>query len=147
LAARSRGVEAKVVANWVTGELFRLLRAGNVEITACQVTPDRLAELIALVSGNVVTMATGKQVLQAIFATGRAASDIVWEQGLGQIVDEGSLAEVIEEVIAANPGPVGEYKRGKKTVLRFLVGRVMRLTGGKANPVLAADLLAKRLRD
>jgi aspartyl-tRNA(Asn)/glutamyl-tRNA(Gln) amidotransferase subunit B len=107
-AARSRGVEAKVVANWVTGELFRLLRTGNVEITASRVTPDRLAELIAQVSGNVITMATGKQVLQAMFSTGRAASDIVSEQGLAQIADMGGLAKVIEEVIAANPGPVAD---------------------------------------
>lgn len=145
-AARPRGVGAKVVANWITGELFRLLRTNNVEITANQVTPDGLAELIDLVSSNAITMATGKQVLQIMFTTGKAAGEIVSEQGLAQIADTGSLAQAVDEVIAANPGPVAAYKGGKDSVLRFLVGQVMRVTRGKADPVLAAKLLENRLR-
>ena len=143
--AQPCGIGAKVVANWVTGELFRLLRAANVEITASQVSPERLVELIAQVSSNVITMATGKQVLQAMFDTGEAASDVVSEQGLGQIADTDRLAKVIEEVITANPGPVAQYRGGKETVLRFLVGQVMKSTKGKADPVLTADLLRSRL--
>ncbi len=142
---RPVGVEAKAIANWITGELFRLLHAANVEITAIKVSPAQFVELIALVKEKAVTMNTGKQILEIMFDTGKAASDIVAEEGLGQIVDADRLSPIVDEVISANPDAVAQYKAGKDAVLRFFVGQVMRATRGKAEPNLAANLLKQKL--
>ena len=143
--AQPRGIAPKVIANWITGELFHLLRASNLEITAIKIPPQRLVELVALVKDNMITMTTGKRVLQVMFDTDKAASDIVAEEGLAQIADADKLSPIVDEVISTNPDAVAQYKRGKDTVLRFLVGQVMRATWGKADPNLAADLLKEKL--
>jgi aspartyl-tRNA(Asn)/glutamyl-tRNA(Gln) amidotransferase subunit B len=145
--ARHRGISSKAIANWVTSELFRLLHASNLEIRAVKIPPEQLVELIALVKDKVITMTTGKHVLQVMFDSGRAASDIVAEEELAQIADKDRLSPIVDEVISTNPDAVTQYKGGKDTVLRFLVGQVMRATRGKADPNLAADLLKRRLSD
>jgi len=122
-----------------------LLHAANVEITAIKVSPAQFVELIALVKEKAVTMNTGKQILEIMFDTGKAASDIVAEEGLGQIVDADRLSPIVDEVISANPDAVAQYKAGKDAVLRFFVGQVMRATRGKADPNLAANLLKQKL--
>jgi len=143
--AQPRGIAPKAIANWITGELFRLLHASNLEITAIKIPPERLVELVALVKDNVITMTTGKRVLQVMFDTDKAASDIVAKEGLAQIADTDKLSPIVDEVISTNPDAVAQYKGGKDTVLRFLVGQVMRATRGKADPNLAADLLKEKL--
>jgi aspartyl-tRNA(Asn)/glutamyl-tRNA(Gln) amidotransferase subunit B len=105
-----------------------------------------LAELIALVETGVVTGSVGKRVLETMFDTGQAAREIVDQEGLSQISDTEQLSPVIDQVIDANPDAVAQYKAGKETVLRFLVGQLMKATRGKANPELAANLLQERLR-
>jgi len=144
-AARSRGIEPKAIANWITGELFRLLHVTNLDITTIKVSPEQLVEIVALVNGNVVTMTTGKHVLEVMFNTGKAASDIVAGEGLAQIADAERLSPIVDQVILANPDAVAQYKGGKSAVLRFLVGQVMTATRGKADPNVAADLLKRKL--
>ncbi len=143
--ARRKGMTPKPVANWITGELFRLLNDNNLDITAIKVAPAQLAEVIALVEDKVITMTTGKHVLRTMFDTGRAARDIVEEEGLAQITGEDQLAPIVDQVIATNAEAVAQYKRGKDTVLRFLVGQVMRATRGKADPKVATDMLKQKL--
>jgi aspartyl-tRNA(Asn)/glutamyl-tRNA(Gln) amidotransferase subunit B len=145
--ARHRGISSKAIANWVTSELFRLLHASNLEITAVKIPPEQLVELIALVKDKVITMTTGKHVLQVMFDSGGAASDIVAEEELAQIADKDRLSPIVDEVISTNPDAITQYKGGKDTVLRFLVGQVMRATRGKADPNLVADLLKRKLSD
>lgn len=144
-AAQPVGIDAKTIANWIAGELFRLLHDGNLEITAVRVSPDQLVQLIALLQEGRVTMSTAKHVLDVMFSTGKAAQEIVAEEGLAQISDEGRLSAIVDEVIATQVDAVAQYKAGKVTVLRFLVGQVMRITGGKADPNLTADLLQRKL--
>jgi len=144
-AAQRKGITSKAIANWITGELFRLLHAHNLEITAIKIPPEQLVELVALVKDNAITMTTGKHVLNVMFDTGKTASEIVAEEGLAQISDADRLSPIVDKVISANPDAVAQYKRGKGTVLRFLVGQVMRATRGKADPNLAADLLKGKL--
>ncbi|MGB9879744.1 MAG: Asp-tRNA(Asn)/Glu-tRNA(Gln) amidotransferase subunit GatB, partial [Anaerolineae bacterium] len=143
--AKAKGIQPKAIANWITSELFRLLRATGVEPTAIRVPPAQLVELIALLHENRITMTSAKHVLEVMFHTGKPAQDIVAEEGLLQIADADQIAPIVEEVIRANPEAVAQYKRGKETVLRFLVGQVMRATKGKADPNVTAELIRKKL--
>lgn len=137
---------AKTVANWITGELFRLLKAMDTGIETVKITPEVLAELLTLVEKGAINISIAKDVFAAMFETGRSASQIVKEKGLVQISDAEELLRIVEQVIADNPGPVAEYLAGKEPVLRFLVGQVMKATRGKANPKLVNRLLRERLR-
>ncbi|MBC7232084.1 MAG: Asp-tRNA(Asn)/Glu-tRNA(Gln) amidotransferase subunit GatB [Chloroflexi bacterium] len=143
--AKPRGIQPKTIANWITGELFRLLRASGTEPTAIQVPPEQLVELIVMLNENSITMTSAKHVLEVMFHTGKAARDIVAEEGLLQIADANQIAPIVDEVIRTNPDAVAQYKGGKETVLRFLVGQVMRATRGKADPNVTAELLRKKL--
>jgi len=135
----------KTISNWITGELFRLLHGRSVDIGSSPVAPGALVELIRLVESGVITGTTGKRVLDRMFETGRSAQDIVDREQLAQISDAEELSAVIDLVIADNADAVAQFRAGKETVLRFLVGQVMKATRGKANPELAADLLQERL--
>ena len=136
----------KTVANWVTGELFRLLKATDTEIKAGKITPDALAELLTLVEEGAISISIAKDVFAEMFETGRSAAQIVEEQGLAQISDLEELSCIVEQVIAENPGPVAEYLGGKEAILRFLVGQVMKATRGQANPQLVNELLREKLK-
>jgi len=138
---------AKTVANWITGELFRLLKTVDVGIEAIKITPDALAELLTLVEKGSISISVAKDVFAEMFKTGRPAIQIVEEKGLAQISDTEELSRIIEQVIAENSGPVAEYLGGKEPVLRFLVGQVMKATRGQANPHLVNELLKEKLYD
>jgi aspartyl-tRNA(Asn)/glutamyl-tRNA(Gln) amidotransferase subunit B len=144
-AGQPAGVDAKAIANWITGELFHLLHDENLEIGAVQVPPEKLVQVVTLLQEGQVTMSTAKHVLDVMFHTGKAAREIVAEEGLIQISDAGDLSAIVEEVIATHPDAVTQFRSGKETVLRFLVGQVMKATEGKADPGLAADLIKHRL--
>jgi aspartyl-tRNA(Asn)/glutamyl-tRNA(Gln) amidotransferase subunit B len=145
-AGQARNVPPATTANWITGELFRLLKAGDVEIGQVRVLPEALAELLALVEGNRITANSAKTILAELFETGGAPAEIVARRGLAQISDEEALARVVEEVIAANPEEAASYRAGKETLIQWFVGQVMRATRGKANPQVVVDLLQKRLK-
>jgi aspartyl-tRNA(Asn)/glutamyl-tRNA(Gln) amidotransferase subunit B len=136
---------AKTIANWITGELFRLLKTVDVGIEAIKITPDALAELLTLVEKGSISISVAKDVFTEMFETGYPARQIVEEKGLVQISDTEELWRIVEQVIAENPGPVAEYHSGKEAVLRFLVGQVMKATRGKANPHLVNKLLKEML--
>ena len=142
---RGKEEAAKTVANWITGELFRLLKAADIEIEAIKVTPKALAELLDLVEKGTISISMAKDVFGEMFQTGRSPSQIVQEKGLAQISDVEELSRIVEQVIAENPGPVAEYLGGKEPVLRFLIGQVMKATRGKANPHLVNELLKQKL--
>ncbi len=137
--------DAKTVANWITGELFRLLKATDTGIEAVKITPNALAELLTLVEKDTISISIAKDVFAEMFEMGRPASQIVKEKGLAQISDVEELSRLVEQVITENPGPVAEYLGGKEAILRFLVGQVMKATRGKANPQLVTKLLKEKL--
>ena len=140
------GGAPKTVANWVTGELFRLLKASDVEIEAVRVTPGNLAELTRLVDDKAINVTVAKSVLEEMFADGRSAKAIVAEKGLTQISDTQQLRQMAAEVIAANPKAVADYRGGKPTAVKFLVGQVMRASRGQADPVIAGAVLEELLK-
>ncbi len=146
-AARERSVPARSVANWIGGELFRLLKESGSDIGRAPVAPGALAELVALVEGGQVTANSGKAALVTMFATGRGASAVIQEQGLAQVSDEEELARVVDEVLSRHPDEVASYRAGKETLLQWFVGQVMRATRGKANPQVVMALIRQRLKD
>jgi aspartyl-tRNA(Asn)/glutamyl-tRNA(Gln) amidotransferase subunit B len=138
-------VAPKEAANWITGELFRLMKAAERNIRDLAVSAEALAGLITLVEEGKINQTTGKDVLEEMFASGRDAHDIVSEQGLAQISDVEELHRIVTQVLDENPDQVAEYLDGKKQVLGWFIGRVMRATRGKANPQLARRLLKEKL--
>jgi len=139
------GVEAQTAANWVTGELFRLMNEQGVEIDALNVTPEGLAALIGLVEDETINQNTAKDVLAQMLQTGESAQAIVEAKGLAQISDEGALAALVDKVIAANPEPVASYLDGKENLLGWFVGQVMRETRGQANAQMVSEMFRERL--
>lgn len=137
---------AKGVANWITTELFRLLNVSGIEIEESKVTPAHLSEMLTLIEKGVISHKIAKTIFDEMFATGKKPAEIVKEKGLGQISGVEELEEAVDQVIASNPQAVADFKSGKEQALAFLVGQVMKLTRGKANPGLVNELLRKKLQ-
>jgi len=139
--AEVAGISPKLVANWVSGELFGLLNQSNTEIKASPVSPRALAGLLNFIVTGVINATTAKSVLAEMFTTGQPAEIIIKAQGLQQISDGGSIAGLVSQVLDENPEQVASYLNGKEAISRWLFGQVMRLAKGQANPqILQAEL-------
>ena len=138
---------AKEVSNWLLGEVSRIINASNIDIDEFRqkVSPNQLVDVSVLTSQAMINTSAGKITLEEMFKTGKSAEEIIQERGLSQISDTGKLEAAIADVLNSNAQAVSDYKAGKETALKFLVGQVMRSTKGRANPVLAGDLLKKKL--
>ena len=132
---------AKEVSNWITGDLFYLLNQDHKDIADCPVSPGGLSELLGLIADGTLSTSLAKTVLEQMYATGTPASEVVQEQGLAQISDTGAIEAAVAEAIAANPKAVADYLSGKETAARYLMGQVMRITKGQAQPELALQLV------
>jgi len=139
-SARSAAA-GKRVANWVQGEVLRLLKEGNRDIGAFRVTPEALAELIAHLDRGEISNLSAKEVLAEMDRSGRGVREAIDAGGHRQISDDSALREAIRKVIAENPGPVAQVRGGKEQTFAFLVGQVMKATRGAANPKLAQQIL------
>jgi len=135
----------KTVANWITGELFRLMNAAGVGIDAVQITPAAIAELLALVDVGTISVNSAKRALDVMFESGRRAPDVVAELGLAQVSDADALAGVVAGVLNRYPAEVASYRDGNEKVLGWLMGQVMRATHGKGNPAIVKESLARAL--
>ncbi|WHZ20963.1 MAG: Asp-tRNA(Asn)/Glu-tRNA(Gln) amidotransferase GatCAB subunit B [Nitrospira sp.] len=135
----------KTVSNWVMGELLRELNQAGIEADASPVPPERLVELLTLVGQGVISLKVAREIFPEVYTSGKAPAYIVQEKGLTQVSDEGALTTMIEEVLKQNPAQVAQLKDGKQQVLGFLVGQVMKASGGKANPGKVNELLKKHL--
>jgi aspartyl-tRNA(Asn)/glutamyl-tRNA(Gln) amidotransferase subunit B len=139
------GAPPKAAGNWMMGALARALKGGGLDIERSPLTPDRLAGLIALIERGTISGAIAKGVFETMFASDRSAADIVDAEGLTQIDDEAALVGRVSEVLGANQDAVAQYRAGKTAALGFLVGQVMKATGGKANPKRVNELLRRGL--
>jgi len=137
--------KAKAVANWMLGELTRLMNATNSSIALVKIAPVELCHLIDLVQKGNINGTSAKTVFEEMFKTGRPADAIVKELGVAQINDTSEIEAAIVQIIAANPQPVADYKCGKTQALKFLVGQVMKATKGRANASTAQELLVKKI--
>jgi aspartyl-tRNA(Asn)/glutamyl-tRNA(Gln) amidotransferase subunit B len=143
--AASGSPRGKQIANWILNDLQSALSAAGQAVAACPIKPAQLDGLVALLAGGQINGKQAKEVFTDMFATGRDAAVIVEEKGLKQESDAGAIGGLCDEVIAANPQSVADYKAGKEAALNFLKGQVMKLSKGKANPGMVGDLLAKKL--
>ena len=146
-AVRAANGDGKGVVAFVLGDLARLANESGTPVARGKVTPESLAELVALTSSNAINSKAAKQVLETLWTEGGSAKAIVEREGLAQVSDRGAIEAIVDEVLAANPKVAADYKAGKTNVLGFLTGAVMKASRGKANPALAQELLKEKLRE
>jgi aspartyl-tRNA(Asn)/glutamyl-tRNA(Gln) amidotransferase subunit B len=137
--------QPKTVSNWVMGELMRELNNSGTDISASPITSERLVSLLQMVDKGTISLKVAREIFPELYSSAKTPEQIVQEKGLTQVSDEGALAKIIEEVLSKNPGQVAQFKEGKQQVLGFLVGQVMKASGGKANPGKVNELLKKKL--
>jgi aspartyl-tRNA(Asn)/glutamyl-tRNA(Gln) amidotransferase subunit B len=137
--------EAKVAANWITGELFGLLNQAGASIEKIRITPDALASLIEMVTRGDLNQNTAKSVLAEMFTTGAPPEAIVQDRGLRQISDTATIAVLVRQVLEENPRQLQEYLQGKAGIARWLFGQAMAAAGGQANPQILQKELDRQL--
>jgi aspartyl-tRNA(Asn)/glutamyl-tRNA(Gln) amidotransferase subunit B len=137
--------QPKTVSNWVMGELIRELNNSGTDASASPVSPERLVGLLQMVDKGMISLKVAREIFPEVYLSGKEPDQIVQEKRLIQVSDELSIGGMIDEVVAKNPTQVAQFKEGKQQVLGFLVGQVMKASGGKANPGKVNELLKKRL--
>jgi len=140
--AAGRGVPAKLLANWVTGEYMRLFKG---EGSGGSADPAEFAALVGLVAGGSISGTNAKEVFAEHFSTGAGVASIIEARGFRQISDAGALGAAIEAVLASNPAAVADYRSGRSAAVGFLVGQVMKATRGQANAAMVQAALRERL--
>ena len=141
------GAAPKKVSNWLMTETMRLLKEHTMEPDELDFSPKNLATLISLVEKKTINQTVAKEVFEKIFADDIEPESYVKEHGLGMVSDTGALQKTIEEIIAANPQSVADYKAGKQKAIGFLVGQTMKAMKGKANPTAVNEILVKLLNE
>mgnify|MGYP005841425067 CR=1 FL=1 len=139
------GEDPKLCANWVMGELAGALNRQGLEIADSPIDPQRLAGLLARLRDGTISGRGAKDVFEGMWAGEGDADTVIEARGLKQVSDSGALDAMVDEVIAANPGQVEQYRAGKDKLFGFFVGQVMKASRGKANPQLVNDLLRRKL--
>ncbi|MED5404817.1 MAG: Asp-tRNA(Asn)/Glu-tRNA(Gln) amidotransferase subunit GatB, partial [Chloroflexota bacterium] len=140
-------IYAKKVSNWILGDLSRLLNLQDLEIQESPVSPEHLRELITLVDDGTVSISMAKKVLEEVFESGDSPGRVVQEKGYTQISDSSVVKTAVAKAIDANPQAVTDYMGGKETAAKFLVGQVMKITKGQANPDLVNELVVRALEE
>ena len=137
--------DAKLSANWVMGDLAAALNRDGLEITQSRVNPGRLSRLLLRMRDGTISGKIAKEVFEEMWAEGKDPDAIIESKGLKQITDSGAIEKTIDDVMAANPRQLADYRSGKDKLFGFFVGQVMKVTGGKANPAQVNELLKKKL--
>jgi aspartyl-tRNA(Asn)/glutamyl-tRNA(Gln) amidotransferase subunit B len=144
-AAKTSG-QAKLVSNWITGEISRRLNAQDLEIGQAPVSPDALGAMVGRIADGTISNSAARQVLDALWdGSGTDVDPIIEAKGLKQMNDTGALESIVDDVIAANAKNVTEFKAGNEKALNALVGQIMKASKGKANPQQVNDLLRSKL--
>jgi aspartyl-tRNA(Asn)/glutamyl-tRNA(Gln) amidotransferase subunit B len=138
--------DPKEVANWVKGDLVRLLSASGISATESRLTPKHLADMLKLVDAGTINKKIAKTVFEEMFQTGQSADEVVKAKGLVQIADEGAIEAMIDEILASNPNEVTRFRAGEEKLKQFFVGQVMKASRGKANADLVNRLLDEKLK-
>ena len=136
----------KNVANWILNDLQSVLATAGKTINDCPIPPEALDELVTLIESGMISSKQGKEVFAEMFSSGKGAAMIVKEKGIEQLSDTSAIGKLCDEVIAANPKPVADFRAGNAASLNFLKGQVMKLSKGKANPQLAGGVLERKLK-
>ena len=137
--------DRKLVANWMTVELFGALNKSGKTLANCPVSPRMLGQLVELISDGTISGRIAKDVFADMFESGKMAQTIVDEKGLKQVSDSGAIETLIDQVLTANQDKVDQYRGGKDKLFGFFVGQVMKQSGGQANPGMVNQILRKKL--
>ena len=145
---RARPDLSKDISNWMSGEVARIMNADGITIEEFQkkVPPENLGKLAITKNAATINIAQAKTVLDEMFKTSKTSDDIVTAKGLSQISDTGQIDAMIQKAVDDNPKAVADLKAGKEQALKFLVGQVMKLTKGRANPQVVNNLLSERFK-
>ena len=141
------GRDGKIAANWIGGELFRVLNDQGLDIGDSPVSADALGGLLDLISDGTLSNRLAKDVFEEMVASGKGAAIVVEEKGLKQITDTGAIEAEVDKVIASAPEQVEQFKSGNEKVIGWFVGKIMQATKGKANPGAVNEILRKKLSD
>ena len=139
-------VPPRTGAHWLATQLLPALRERNQTISDTRVTPHRFAGLLTMLEKNEVNANAAKEVLRHLFESDQTPSEIVEQFGFRQFSDTGQLEKIVDEVLAANPGAVNDYRNGLEKAMGFLIGRAMQASGGKGNPKIIKEMLIKKLK-
>ncbi len=145
-AAAKGAKKPKNVANWILNDLQNALSGAGKEINECPIPPEALDEFVNLIDSGKISGKQGKEVFAEMFATGKSSAAIVKEKSIEQLSDVSAINALCDEVIAANPKPVADFKAGNFSSLNFLKGQLIKLSKGKANPQLVGEILKKKLK-
>ncbi len=140
------GASAKLACTWISGELFSRLNKEGIELNASPVDADRFSQLVARLHDNTISGKIAKEVLDKMWSGDATADQVIEREGLKQISDSSEIEKMVDDVIAANPEQVAEFRSGKEKLLAFFVGQVMKASRGKANPGELNKLLQEKLK-
>ena len=138
--------DGKLVVNWMTSELFGLLKKNNIQFNQNPISPNHLNELVELIENKTISGKIAKDVFEIMFATSKSPKMIVKEKGLEQVTDDSAIEVFVDQVINENKDKVKEYLSGKDKLFGFFVGQVMKVSQGKANPGLVNKILKSKLK-
>ena len=136
---------AKSISNWMLGDMARLLNLKSLALGDSKLEPGHIAELVGLIESGVLSTTLAKTVLEEAFESGKSPGQVVKDKGYAQISDSSVVEEAVKQAIDENPKAVSDYMSGKETAAKYLVGQVMRLTRGQANPSVVNDLVIRSL--
>lgn len=134
--ATALGGNPKAVTNWINGDMARLFNETKTQVEGCKITPAALVKMLTRIEDGTISSKIAKTIFEGMFQTGKDPDQLIDEQGLRQVSDEGAIREAVMKVIAANPGQLAEYRSGKDRLFGFFVGQVMKETKGKGNPTV-----------
>jgi len=137
--------DPKLAANWVMGDFSAFLNKDGLDVGQSRLTAAQLGGLVARIVDDTISGKIAKEVFEVMWAEASDADAVIEARGLRQITDGGAIEKVIDEIIAANPKQLADYRSGKDKLYGFFVGQAMKATGGKANPALLNDILKKKL--
>ncbi len=135
------------MSNWVINDVLRMIRESDGSAEALELSPEDLAEIVALVEEGVISSTVGKELLERAVGDGSSPRQIVEQEGLAQVSDESELRAIAERVVAANPEQAATYRAGKAGLLGWFVGQVMKESAGKADPKAAGAILQELLQE
>jgi aspartyl-tRNA(Asn)/glutamyl-tRNA(Gln) amidotransferase subunit B len=145
-AAAEAAGNPRGAANWIRSELLREIEIAGIGVAQCPVAPADLGALVRVIDGGAISGKQAKEVLSEMFASGKSAATVIEERGLVQVSDSGEIDRIIDEVMAASPVQLEQYRGGKETLLGYFVGQVMKASKGKANPKIVNERLIAKLK-
>jgi aspartyl-tRNA(Asn)/glutamyl-tRNA(Gln) amidotransferase subunit B len=142
---KESGDQPKLAANWLISELLGALNRENLDITESPISSAELGKLVSRIADDTISGKIAKTIFEALWNKEGGVDEIIEKRGLKQVSDSGAIEKLIDEIIAANPQQVADYRGGKDKLFGFFVGQAMKASGGKLNPGQLNDLLKKKL--